>query len=1453
MPMMKRGQTQRDLDPESPRYKTGAMSPNARATQTRRRSLAAIHFASASSPISPLAHELARAKTDMRGTKSLTAGAFADVLREEIRKSSSSSRSPSKPTPRLAVIEIDDEEGTPSPVAKARSRRSLTFHFDNEIAPSADREDSPGRRRPSLHRRKSNEALPSTPGDGSVLLSRQRTNRQCLILEAMTAPEPPRTTFADTDRLMERAVALDLEGVKELLDRGTSVNVAYSGGPSEPSFVTLLHRLCGMPLEAGEAQHRSLEIVELLLRSLADLNPRSSWGCTPLMHACRRRNIELVKLLIEYGADVMPTDDRGYDSLLWSIVLDPPRVSRQPRQLSFNTSLVPAVSHVDREDHRVEEPASVEGGLGEDSRKDVPFRSEDHCDSCVDDEDRNNGLLSSELVRILLFARAPSATIRRTLTSLDVDALGAGVLSHRADEGANLARSFRRGDPGVKDFVRWVDSEYVSPIESWCLGNSETDDAVGQRYKMPPLLLAVENLNHEAASLLLEMGTPPNFLHEAVKTEWLPMVQVLLAGKADPRQPNMHGDSPMDLALQIRGQEDSRIMEALREAAKDWPNDLVYKKESEGDSRSKSRKSRQDARTSGRRSIRFSHIDTIYEALHNEPEENRGWWWSIRSTLTSICVFVAAGVDYILGTAVPEVSRQCRHLSRNDMFQTLMFTFLILALFLPDLWVIMDVRSDSVLDLFILILMASFLFDQVIQAVGFRKQYLCTLLFIMDLVGTCSFLLDLSVVRRATKTRGNAAEEALGGDTVLLRAARAAKLGARMGRFTRVAKLLRFLHGHENEDRTGMGTAKVLTRILVTRLSTRVSLIIIFMMMLLDIYTSFEYPHEDWAMLMWTEEVERTVFENATQVDALIVEVRTFFKDRNYVPFKFLHGRRILWASPVTPWYTDEWQVKSGDVTVLFDSGGQSRQEAGLNMSTIIFTIGLLVAWSHLISNSVKTIAVTPLEKLLLQVKLVSSTMFKHVEKMHACHEAAVGQAVSLPVDEDMEQASHAPEIKLLEKVVRKLSALSEIVAQQAKPADTQAMQYLGQSQVGVTSQALRKAHFGDRPMLEKRPILERRSSCNWEESNLLSLDFNVGELDVEQTTAVCLALLRSATDKLPIGVSRDKLRPFVEAACAGYLREPQYHNWQHAVDVTHVLFVVFEKCCFSNTLMSGLEVCALLASAVCHDIGHFGVNNDFLLHGLHELAICYNDKSPLENLHCARFFEILGTPCTAIFENLSKEQYREMRAISIEAILHTDTTYHVRMIQGLEIFQNVNADILASARESCLLDGSSWPPPSLVQALWAKDSRPLLRNVLLHFADISNPMRPFDICKQWAYRILEEFFSQGDVEKQIGVPVLALNCREKTNRPFSQISFIEFFVAPLAFAMVRILSPLEELAQQLLYNSESWVNQWAEEVEPSTEDKAGAGLRLKRLEERFVAVVQATPPRNKWSGDTIP
>lgn len=83
------------------------------------------------------------------------------------------------------------------------------------------------------------------------------------------------------------------------------------------------------------------------------------------------------------------------------------------------------------------------------------------------------------------------------------------------------------------------------------------------------------------------------------------------------------------------------------------------------------------------------------------------------------------------------------------------------------------------------------------------------------------------------------------------------------------------------------------------------------------------------------------------------------------------------------------------------------------------------------------------------------------------------------------------------------------------------------------------------------------------------------------------------------------------------------YHNFNHAFDVTQTLFAMFA---FAEDakLLTALEQVMLLISAVCHDIAHPGVGNQFLVNANHPLAEAYGCKSVLENMHAAKTMQLI-------------------------------------------------------------------------------------------------------------------------------------------------------------------------------------------------------------------------------------
>ena len=79
---------------------------------------------------------------------------------------------------------------------------------------------------------------------------------------------------------------------------------------------------------------------------------------------------------------------------------------------------------------------------------------------------------------------------------------------------------------------------------------------------------------------------------------------------------------------------------------------------------------------------------------------------------------------------------------------------------------------------------------------------------------------------------------------------------------------------------------------------------------------------------------------------------------------------------------------------------------------------------------------------------------------------------------------------------------------------------------------------------------------------------------------------------------------------------------------------------------------------------------------------------------------------------------------------------------------------------------------------------------VFIHAADISQQCRPFDVAVQWTYLLFEEFFEQGDMEKEAGLSISMLCDRAQTSVVDSQPGFINFVVMPL-YQVISNITPL--------------------------------------------------------------
>ncbi|KAG5854192.1 hypothetical protein ANANG_G00035080 [Anguilla anguilla] len=222
------------------------------------------------------------------------------------------------------------------------------------------------------------------------------------------------------------------------------------------------------------------------------------------------------------------------------------------------------------------------------------------------------------------------------------------------------------------------------------------------------------------------------------------------------------------------------------------------------------------------------------------------------------------------------------------------------------------------------------------------------------------------------------------------------------------------------------------------------------------------------------------------------------------------------------------------------------------------------------------------------------------------------------------------------------------------------------------------------------------------------------------------------------------------------------YHNSLHAADVTQSTHVLLSTPAL-DAVFTDLEILAALFAAAIHDVDHPGVSNQFLINTNSELALMYNDESVLENHHLAVGFKLLHEENCDIFQNLSKRQRQSLRRMVIDMVLATDMSKHMSLLADLKTMVETKK---VTSSGVLLLDHYT-------------DRVQVLRN-MVHCADLSNPTKPLAVYRQWTERIMQEFFRQGDKERERGMEISPMCDKHTASVEKSQVGFIDYIVHPL-------------------------------------------------------------------------
>ncbi|XP_034090706.1 cAMP-specific 3',5'-cyclic phosphodiesterase 4D isoform X3 [Gymnodraco acuticeps] len=253
------------------------------------------------------------------------------------------------------------------------------------------------------------------------------------------------------------------------------------------------------------------------------------------------------------------------------------------------------------------------------------------------------------------------------------------------------------------------------------------------------------------------------------------------------------------------------------------------------------------------------------------------------------------------------------------------------------------------------------------------------------------------------------------------------------------------------------------------------------------------------------------------------------------------------------------------------------------------------------------------------------------------------------------------------------------------------------------------------------------------------------------------------------------------------YHGDVAYHNNMHAADVTQSTHVLLSTPAL-EAVFTDLEILAAIFASAIHDVDHPGVSNQFLINTNSELALMYNDSSVLENHHLAVGFKLLQEENCDIFQNLTKKQRQSLRKMVIDIVLATDMSKHMNLLADLKTMVETKK---VTSSGVLLLDNYS-------------DRIQVLQN-MVHCADLSNPTKPLQLYRQWTDRIMEEFFTQGDRERERGMEISPMCDKHNASVEKSQVGFIDYIVHPLWETWADLVHPDAQDILDTLEDNREW------------------------------------------------
>ena len=790
--------------------------------------------------------------------------------------------------------------------------------------------------------------------------------------------------------------------------------------------------------------------------------------------------------------------------------------------------------------------------------------------------------------------------------------------------------------------------------------------------------------------------------------------------------------------------------------------------------------------------------------------------------------------------------------------QALLMTCLFLSLFFADVWIMENPpnSADVGKDVILTTVLVLFLIETTMYSVC-QEAYFLGFYFWMDVIGTLSIILDLSYVTDLFDTRQGKRTGSY------LRAVRAAKLGARYGRLMRFFKFMKYLrhlpcfHNSELAEPTMNAVRKV-----ANELSHALIRMVAFLTLLLVIVIPFiEAPSSDRGVNAYMDMLQFSALSDGSQTGVnnpsinflnTTANFRDFLKDTSPLIYLYVNGTYVFDGMGKTVINADTTNIRTenieyytrgipgGTIEMAANFTEKYYWESAFGVILMVMVIVIFLVYSIAFQIIIDEKVNAPLEKSTKALRNCAEIMLKSMKAMEIEKEKDLETMRDLDeLDDDLDQDF---ETEMLEKLIEKLAGIVQHVIPGAeklivdKNVDSSTAKWLNEAYLSKATKMITNSVNKMSHVVELVDFRKQLSSSTVVSTELLnSWDFNVLEYSKDELLDIAHVLFGVFDIFDMFKVEEKVFSNFMANISDRYIDHNTYHNFKHGCDVLHACYLLSTRSKLHRTC-SQLEMFSVLTAAIAHDVGHLGVNNVYLVKARHRLALRHNDKSPLENMHCAVLYEILAEQDANIFSSLTESEWRESRKIILTCILGTDMSHHFEQISKVNLFLEVHGTEI----QPFTTGHTEEIPPVFHDG----EQRLFMMELLLHCSDISNPYKPFEICRAWSDLVVSEFCAQGDREKKEGLEVSPMCDRDTLNLCNMQMGFIEFVVSPLILNLVKIFPLLHSIGTTMNNNMNSWAEMRRKEIDDSdmdnkNEEKSKLQDRMNNFDKKFTFLTE--------------